>query len=143
MEDNITENNAKNPEAEKPEGDKVIKTFGLSNIAIKNRTTVIILTFLITIMGALAYVSMPKESFPEIVMAEIYVGTTYPGNSPVDMENLITRRIEMHFLTGEVSDEFRYRHGIRGERMRIDNLDPNIPEEDKPEPDGILPFDFK
>jgi len=37
---------------------------------------------------------MPKESFPEIVIPTVYVGTPYPGNSPVDMENLITRPIE-------------------------------------------------
>ncbi len=37
---------------------------------------------------------MPKESFPEIVIPTVYVGTSYPGNSPVDMENLITRPIE-------------------------------------------------
>jgi multidrug efflux pump len=37
---------------------------------------------------------MPKESFPEIVIPTVYVGTTYPGNSPIDMENLISRPIE-------------------------------------------------
>tara|TARA_R110002051_G_scaffold323780_1_gene418500 strand:- start:582 stop:3854 length:3273 start_codon:yes stop_codon:yes gene_type:complete len=37
---------------------------------------------------------MPKESFPEIVIPTVYVGTAYPGNSPVDMENLISRPIE-------------------------------------------------
>jgi multidrug efflux pump subunit AcrB len=37
---------------------------------------------------------MPKESFPEIVIPTVYVGTPYPGNSPVDMENLISRPIE-------------------------------------------------
>src|SRR5690606_32379355 len=41
-----------------------------------------------------SYIAMPKESFPEIVIPTIYIGTPYPGNSPIDMENLITRPIE-------------------------------------------------
>lgn len=54
----------------------------------------VILTFIIVIMGFYSYVTIPKESFPEVVIPTIYIGTPYPGNSPVDMENLITRPIE-------------------------------------------------
>lgn len=73
---------------------KVTREFGLSSLAINNRTSVIILTFIIVIMGVLSYSSMPKENFPEVVVPTIYVGTPYPGNSPVDIENLVTRPIE-------------------------------------------------
>ena len=73
---------------------RVIREFGLSNLALKNRTSVNILIFIIVIMGAWAYSSMPKEAFPEVIMPEIYIGTSHPGNSPLDMENLITRPIE-------------------------------------------------
>ncbi|MFT4681476.1 MAG: multidrug efflux pump [Granulosicoccus sp.] len=72
----------------------VIKEFGLSTLALKNSTSVLILTFLIMAGGILAYTTMPKELFPEVVMPQIYVRTVYPGNSPVDIENLITRPIE-------------------------------------------------
>ena len=37
---------------------------------------------------------MPKSLFPDIVMPTIMVKTVYPGNSPADIENLITRPIE-------------------------------------------------
>ena len=37
---------------------------------------------------------MPKSLFPDIVMPTIMVQTVYPGNSPADIENLITRPIE-------------------------------------------------
>ncbi len=73
---------------------KVIREFGLSSFSIDNSTSVIILSLIITILGIVAYRTMPKESFPEIVIPTVYVGTSYPGNSPVDMENLITRPIE-------------------------------------------------
>lgn len=72
----------------------VIKEFWLSTLALKNSTSVLILTFLIVAGGMLAYTTMPKELFPEVVMPQIYVRTVYPGNSPVDIENLITRPIE-------------------------------------------------
>lgn len=72
----------------------MLKEFGLSTISLKNSTSVLILTFLIIVGGLLAYSTMPKELFPEVVMPQIYVRTVYPGNSPVDIENLITRPIE-------------------------------------------------
>ncbi len=68
--------------------------FGLSSFSIKNKTSVYVLTFIITLVGFISYTTMPKESFPEIKQPIIYVGTVYPGNSPVDMENLVTRPIE-------------------------------------------------
>ena len=71
-----------------------IREFGLSSLSVDNSTSVVILTLIITVLGLSAYRSMPKESFPEIVIPTVYVGTPYPGNSPVDMENLITRPIE-------------------------------------------------
>lgn len=72
----------------------LIREFGISSLSVDNRTSVVILTLIITFLGIFAYRTMPKESFPEIVIPTIYVGTAYPGNSPVDMENLITRPIE-------------------------------------------------
>ncbi|REG78419.1 efflux RND transporter permease subunit [Algoriphagus antarcticus] len=78
------------------ENQKPIKTreFGLSSMSVDNSTSVVILTLIITFLGLSAYRNMPKESFPEIVIPTVYIGTPYPGNSPVDMENLITRPIE-------------------------------------------------
>ncbi|MGB1004107.1 MAG: efflux RND transporter permease subunit [Salibacteraceae bacterium] len=71
-----------------------VKAFGITAMSIKNRTTVMVLTFIIFVAGLGAYNSMPKEAFPEIVMPEIYVSTIYPGNSPLDIEKLVTRPIE-------------------------------------------------
>lgn len=79
---------------ETPQKSKTIREFGLSSFSVDNSTSVIILTLIITVLGLGAYRTMPKESFPEIVIPTVYVGTPYPGNSPVDMENLITRPIE-------------------------------------------------
>jgi multidrug efflux pump subunit AcrB len=79
---------------ETPQKSTTIREFGLSSFSVDNSTSVIILTLIITVLGLGAYRTMPKESFPEIVIPTVYVGTPYPGNSPVDIENLITRPIE-------------------------------------------------
>lgn len=73
---------------------KFFKEFRLSSIAVDNKMTVFVLTFIILIAGFSSYMSMPKEAFPEIVTPEIYVGTPYPGNSPIDIERLLTRPLE-------------------------------------------------
>lgn len=73
---------------------RVVRNFGLSSASVNNRTSVFILTFIIIVLGVTSYFSMPKENFPEVVIPTIYVGTPYPGNSPVDIENLVTRPIE-------------------------------------------------
>lgn len=75
------------------------KQFGLTTLSLTNRTTVMVITFLIVTMGISTYITLPKESFPEIQQPIVYIGTPHPGNSPVDMENLITRPIEKELNT--------------------------------------------
>jgi len=84
---------------EKNSGKSIVREFGLSSFAVNNRTVVFILMFLLGIAGFMAYNAMPRESFPEVVIPTIYVGTLHPGNSPSDMENLITRPIEKEINT--------------------------------------------
>ncbi len=74
--------------------EKVDKQFWLTTFALKNKNTVFFLTFLIIVMGIISYQSLPKDSYPEIEQPIVYVGTPYPGNSPVDIENLVTRELE-------------------------------------------------
>jgi multidrug efflux pump subunit AcrB len=72
----------------------VKREFGLSSLAINNSTSVFILTAIIVVFGIITYVGLPKEQYPEITMPTIYVNTVYPGNSPLDIENLLTRPLE-------------------------------------------------
>ena len=78
------------------------KEFKLSSWAIDNRTAVYIITVIITLAGLMAYNALPKENFPEIKLPQIYVQTIYPGTSPENMENLVTKPIEKEVknLTG-------------------------------------------
>lgn len=70
------------------------KTNALSNWAINNKVTVLVITAIIFFAGITSYNSMPNEAFPEVVMPEIFITTVYPGNSALDMEKLVTRPLE-------------------------------------------------
>lgn len=70
------------------------KEFKPSSWAIDNKISVYVLTLFITIGGIMAYNSLPKENFPDIVVPTIYVNTVYVGNSPTNIENLVTKPIE-------------------------------------------------
>lgn len=68
--------------------------FGITNFAVENVTSVVILTLMVTFFGVYAYNNIPKEQFPEIVFPQYIVVTAYPGNSAQDIENLVSRPLE-------------------------------------------------
>ena len=81
------------------------KEFALSTWSLNNRTTVFVMLAIILLAGIMSYTSMPRENFPEVVTPEIYVGTAYPGNSPLDIEKLVTRPFEKEINTITGIDE--------------------------------------
>ncbi len=70
------------------------KQFKPTSWAVDNRTAVYIIAVLISAFGLIKFNTMPKEQFPDIVVPTISVVTVYAGNSPKDIENLVTRPIE-------------------------------------------------
>ncbi|HRP01203.1 MAG TPA: efflux RND transporter permease subunit [Candidatus Kapabacteria bacterium] len=70
------------------------KYFKPTNWAIDHKIPVYFITVAIIVIGLFSYIQLPKEQFPDIVIPTIIVQTVYPGNSPGDIENLITRPIE-------------------------------------------------
>lgn len=71
-----------------------MKEFKPTSWSIDNRTSIFIITVLITFAGLMSYNSLPKEQFPDVVVPTIFVSTIYPGASPSDMEQLVTKPIE-------------------------------------------------
>src|SRR6476661_7112998 len=70
------------------------KEFKPTSWAVDNRTAIYIIAILITLFGLYKFNTMPKEQFPDIVVPTISVTTLYVGNSPKDIENIVTRPIE-------------------------------------------------
>ncbi len=86
---------------------KIQREFKLTTLALKNRNTIFLLTGVIILFGLFSYRSLPKELFPEIVLPTILVRTIYPGNPPLDIENLITRPVEKEVETVKGIKEIR------------------------------------
>ena len=70
------------------------KEFSISSWAIENRVTVYIVTLLIVVTGLIAYTTMPREDFPEIIENKVYISSVFPGNSAEDVEKLIVKPLE-------------------------------------------------
>lgn len=70
------------------------KEFSISSWAVDNRVTVYLLTLLIVVTGLIAYVTMPREDFPEIIENKVYISSVFPGNSAEDVEKLIVKPLE-------------------------------------------------
>ncbi len=70
------------------------KEFGPSSWAIDNKTAVYVLIFLITLLGYISYSRLPKENFPDITISKIYITTQFLGQSPQNIETLVTRQLE-------------------------------------------------
>ena len=70
------------------------KEFKPTSWSIKNKTSIYLLIVFVSVIGIFQFVTLPKEQFPDIVIPTIYVQTIYVGNSPKDIENLVTRPIE-------------------------------------------------
>jgi multidrug efflux pump len=70
------------------------KEFGPSSWAIDNKTAVYVLIFLITLLGLLSYNRLPKENFPDIAQSKVYITTAYAGQSPQNIETLVTKQLE-------------------------------------------------
>jgi multidrug efflux pump subunit AcrB len=81
------------------------KEFKISSLSIDNRTTVYLLTVLVTLMGVFSYLTLPKEQFPEVQIPTFNIVTIYAGASPADVENLITRPIEQELKGIDAVDE--------------------------------------
>lgn len=77
------------------------------DLAIRNRVAVVVLAVLLSFGGLVAYLTIPKESIPQIEFATIVVTTIYPGASPDDIESIITQEIEREVTTINGIDELR------------------------------------
>jgi multidrug efflux pump len=130
------------------------KEFFATSWSIDNRASIYVLTVFITMLGLLSYLSIPKEQFPEIVIPTIIVSTPYPGTSPEDMENLVTRPIEKELkaladvkkITSKSIQDYsaivvEFNPGIAvaeaKQRVRdaVDKSKPNLPSDIPKEPD--------
>ncbi|HEX5153804.1 MAG TPA: efflux RND transporter permease subunit [Parafilimonas sp.] len=73
---------------------KNFKQFKPTSWSVTNKTAMYLIIIFCSVWGIIRFTSTPKESFPDIVIPTIYIQTIYVGNSPKDVENLVTKPIE-------------------------------------------------
>ncbi len=136
------------------------KELAITSWAVNHGTSVLIMFFIITVAGVMAYQTIPKESFPEIEIPMIAVNTIYPGVSPKDMESLVTRVLEQELNTvpdlkeltstsvegyssivAEFTTAVNMDEALQRVREKVDLAKPDLPE-DAEEP-NIYEFDFQ
>lgn len=66
----------------------------VSDTAVKNSITVMVLAFLILVFGVYCYQVLPRESDPDITIPNVFISTNYRGVSSIDMETSVTTEIE-------------------------------------------------
>lgn len=64
------------------------------NFFVTNFKVVILLIALLSAWGLYSFTSLPRESNPEVKIPIAVVITSYPGASPADVEELVTKKIE-------------------------------------------------
>ncbi len=73
----------------------------ISAVSVDRYRIVYLLMILLVMAGFFYYTILPRESKPEVVFPKIKVNVNYPGASPVDVEALITNRLEAVLSTVE------------------------------------------
>ncbi|OAJ96030.1 efflux RND transporter permease subunit [Vibrio bivalvicida] len=75
--------------------------FALIDAALSRTRTMIVLLMFILFAGVVTYVTIPKESSPDITIPIIYVSVGHQGISPSDAERLLVRPIEQELRSIE------------------------------------------
>jgi len=122
----------------------------ISNLAITNRTTVWVLIVLIFVFGLYSYVTLPRESNPDIPIPYVIVTTVYEGVSPEDVETAVTMKLErklqglkgvkeirsssaegLSLIRIEFLPEINIDDALQRVRDKIDQARPDLPDEIK------------
>jgi HAE1 family hydrophobic/amphiphilic exporter-1 len=67
---------------------------GLTRVAITRPLAILMLIIGMILMGSVAYTKLKQDRFPAISFPFVSVSVSYPGASPTDMEELVTKPIE-------------------------------------------------
>ncbi len=115
---------------------------------IRKHTAVFLLSLLIVIVGLISYITLPRESTPEIKQPYIFITTTYVGVSAADIESLVTEPIEtelegmdglselssesrqnVSFIFAEFSSDTSVEEALRRTKDRVDLAIANLPDD--------------
>lgn len=79
----------------------------LTEIAIKRPSLIVVIFAVLGFLGFLGYTKLNYELMPKFESPVVSVTTIYPGASPAEVENSVTKRIEDALSNLENLDEIR------------------------------------
>ncbi len=92
----------------------------VSDTAIRNRISVVVLAVIVLIVGTYCYIALPRESEPDITIPNVFVSTAYKGVASSDIETSITIKIE-NKLKG--LDRVKKIHSVSAEGLSQINIE--------------------
>ena len=120
----------------------------LISVAVHHSRTVLSVLVLVLIAGTISFLTIPKESKPDINVPVVYVSMSHEGISPEDAERLLVRPMEQELRSIENIKEMRSRaetghasvllefdagfdadKALRDVREAIDLVKPDLPDE--------------
>lgn len=92
----------------------------IADVFIKRPRFAIVVSLIISIVGALAYIALPVEQFPNITPPQVGVSATYPGANAEVIESSVAQQIEsgvngvedMLYMSSTSSDDGSYNLNI-------------------------------
>src|ERR1700759_4428295 len=125
------------------------KEFAPSSWAIDNKTAVYVIIVLIAVLGLVSYFRLPKENFPDIAQSKVFITTVYNGQSPQNIEVLVTKQIEkqlkslkclkkvtsktqqnLSIITAEFNANIEIKDAKRDVKEAVDNAKQDLPKGD-------------
>ncbi len=120
----------------------------LTNGAIQRYPMIFAFMFIIVILGTKSYLTLPRESSPDVKIPFVMVLAPYAGTSPADMENLVTRKLEqqlkgvedlkemtssssygMSVITMEFESRVDMSDALQSVRDRVELAKPDLPQD--------------
>lgn len=118
------------------------------NFFVVNFRVVILMIILLTGLGIYSFLALPRESSPEVKIPIAVVMTAYPGASPADIEDLVTKKIEtsisgvkdvdtitsqssnsVSMITVEFNSKADLNDSIRSLRDAVNNVNSELPDD--------------
>ncbi|MCU7860577.1 MAG: efflux RND transporter permease subunit, partial [Candidatus Thiodiazotropha sp. (ex Lucinoma kastoroae)] len=62
--------------------------------SLKQRVFYNLMFVVLIVVGFISLFALPAERYPNFGFGEVIIATVYPGASPVEVESLVTRKIE-------------------------------------------------
>ena len=117
-----------------------------TRVSIANPVFATMMMAALLVLGAFSYSRLPVEQFPDVTFPVVVVQTEYPGASPENVEEEVTRRIEesVNTISGIKTLSSRSYEGLSVVIIEFDlSIDPKLAAQDVREKIALIRSSFR